>query len=34
MAYILSGCKIATTQDRYRWHHYIVLAMLARIREP
>ncbi len=33
MAHILSGCKIALTQGRYRWRHDKVLAVLADILE-
>ncbi len=31
MVHILSGCKIALTQGRYRWRHDKVLAVLADI---
>lgn len=33
MAHILSGCKTALTQGRYRWRHDKVLAVLADILE-
>ncbi|KAK0135439.1 Retrovirus-related Pol polyprotein from type-1 retrotransposable element R2 [Merluccius polli] len=33
MAHILSGCKTALTQGRYRWRHDKVLAQLAEILE-
>lgn len=33
MAHILSGCKIALAQGRYRWHHDRVLTTLADILE-
>ncbi len=33
MAHILSGCKIALTQGRYRWRHDKVLTVLADILE-
>ena len=33
MAHILSGCKTALTQGRYRWRHDKVLALLAEILE-
>ncbi len=33
MAHILSGCKIALIQGRYRWRHNKVLAVLADILE-
>ncbi|XP_078583820.1 uncharacterized protein LOC144866333 [Branchiostoma floridae x Branchiostoma japonicum] len=33
MAHILSGCKVALTQGRYRWRHDKVLAVLASILE-
>lgn len=34
MAHILSGCKTALTQGRYRWRHDKMLAVLADILEP
>ena len=33
MVHILSGCKTALTQGRYRWRHDTVLALLAEILE-
>ncbi|KAI8483130.1 hypothetical protein Bbelb_391490 [Branchiostoma belcheri] len=33
MAHILSGCKVALTQGRYRWRHDKVLAVLASVLE-